>query len=146
MITIIQASLEDLDQAAILFDAYRQFYQQVPDLSAAKAFLKERIRNKESVIFLAYEGQQAVGLTQLYPIFTSVGLQRAWLLNDLYVDGTARKKGIAVQLLEAAKAHAKTTNSKWLLLETAMDNFTAQSVYEKNGWKRVSDIFYQFDL
>jgi GNAT superfamily N-acetyltransferase len=146
MITITQAGLQDLDQAALLFDAYRQFYQQVPDLSAAKAFLKERIQNKESVIFLAYDGQEAVGFAQLYPIFTSVGLQRAWLLNDLFVDGKARRKGIAVQLLEAAKAYAKTTNSKWLLLETASDNFTAQLVYEKNGWKRVNDIFYQFDL
>jgi hypothetical protein len=48
--------------------------------------------------------------------------------------------------LEASKAYAKTTHSKWLLLETASDNLNAQSVYEKNGWKRVNDIFYQFDL
>ena len=49
-------------------------------------------------------------------------------------------------LLDAAKEYGKTTNSKWLMLQTAADNFTAQALYKKNGWKKETDLFYRFDL
>jgi GNAT superfamily N-acetyltransferase len=58
-------------------------------------------------------------------------MKRTWLLNDLYVDKKARGKGTATQLLNAAKEFGIETGSKWLLLQTASDNFTAQKVYEK---------------
>jgi GNAT superfamily N-acetyltransferase len=146
MITIKKAELLEIEQLAPLFDAYRQFYKQPSDIEAAGKFLKERLLNKESVIFIAYDNDQPAGFAQLYPIFTSVALQRAWLLNDLYVSASSRRKGIASLLLNAAKEHGRITRSKWLLLETAADNYEAQAVYEKDGWQKTSDIFYQFDL
>jgi hypothetical protein len=39
---IKKASLEDLDEAAALFDLYRVFYRQESDVEKGKAFLKER--------------------------------------------------------------------------------------------------------
>ena len=146
MTRIKKAGLEDLDDLAVLFDSYRQFYKQQTDIAAAKEFLQQRLLNNESVIFLAFDDEVAVGFTQLYPIFTSVGLKKAWLLNDLFVHSDVRKKGIATLLLEAAKEHGRNTASKWLLLETAPDNFSAQALYQKNGWQKAEDIFYQFDL
>ncbi len=50
---IKRAGTIDLDGAAPLFDAYRQFYGQRSDITAARAFLDERLRRDESVIFLA---------------------------------------------------------------------------------------------
>ena len=41
------------DTVAPLFDAYRQFYEQAPDLAGAKAFIAERLEREESVILLA---------------------------------------------------------------------------------------------
>jgi GNAT superfamily N-acetyltransferase len=73
-------------------------------------------------------------------------MKRTWLLNDLYVNERSRGIGAATALLNAAKEFGKATNSKWLLLQTAADNFTAQRVYEKNGWIRETDIFYRADL
>jgi GNAT superfamily N-acetyltransferase len=73
-------------------------------------------------------------------------MQRTWLLNDLFVSETARGRGAATALLIAAKDFGKKTNSKWLLLQTQTDNFTAQKVYEKNGWIKESDFFYRADL
>jgi RimJ/RimL family protein N-acetyltransferase len=46
-------------------------------------------------------------------------------------------------LLDAAKDFGAETNSKWLILQTAADNFTAQKVYEKNGWVKETDFFYR---
>lgn len=143
---IKRAIVEDVPVLAPLFDGYRMFYKQPSDVTAAANFLTGRINKDESVIFFATVNDIAAGFCQLYPIFSSVSLQRTWLLNDLFVDATARGKGIATALLQAAKAFAWDTNAKWLLLQTGADNTTAQSVYEKNGWQRVTDYFYEMPL
>jgi hypothetical protein len=69
--TIIQAGPEHLDLAAPLFNAYRMFYEQPSDLPGARAFIKARLEQGDSVIFLALaeEGEQQIGLgfVQLYP-------------------------------------------------------------------------------
>lgn len=146
MIVIRKASLADLEDLVPLFDAYRQFYKQAPDAAGARQFLAERLEKEESVVFMAFEEDRAVGFTQLYPIFSSVGMGRSWLLNDLYVDASARKKGVGLQLLEAAKQWGRETGSRWLMLETAVDNYAAQALYEKNGWRKVDGVFYSVSL
>ena len=145
-IEIRKASVEDAAIVALLFDSYRSFYKQAPDVDAAFNFIKERLQQNESVIFIAFIKDNAVGFVQLYPIFTSVGMKRAWLLNDLYIHVSSRGKGVATALLDAAKEFAKSTGSKWLMLQTASDNYTAQALYKKNGWKKETDVFYRFDL
>jgi ribosomal protein S18 acetylase RimI-like enzyme len=54
--------------------------------------------------------------------------------------------GAAELLLNAARKHGIDTGSKWLLLETALDNIPAQNLYAKNGWVRTEDIFYTLAL
>lgn len=140
------AKKKDLDKLTVLFDQYRLFYKQESDIENAKSFLKRRIKRKESVILIAEDNKKLLGFTQLFPIFTSVGMRRTWLLNDLYVCEESRGKGIATALLDAAKEFGKETKSKWLLLQTAADNFAAQKAYEKNGWLKETDFFYRADL
>ena len=146
MLTVQRASVENVDIIAPLFDAYRRFYKQAPDLEHAQLFIAERLEHTESVIFIAYWHNEPAGFTQLYPLFSSVSMRRAWLLNDLYVNADFRNKGIATALLETAKAHGRATSAKALTLETSWDNYTAQSVYEKNGWQREQNFFYEFVL
>jgi GNAT superfamily N-acetyltransferase len=146
MATIRPATLHDLPAVAYLFDQYRQFYKQPPDLEGAKTFLQSRLEAQESVILVALEAGEIIGFTQLYPIFSSVSMQKAWLLNDLFVLAANRGKGVATKLLEAAKQMGKNTAAKWLLLQTGADNVHAQALYEKNGWTLETDFFYQFDL
>jgi hypothetical protein len=52
-ITVRKATITDLDLVAPLFDAYRQFYRQPPDLELARQFLSERLQRGESIILLA---------------------------------------------------------------------------------------------
>lgn len=145
-LSIHKASVEDAGIIAPLFDAYRMFYQQPSDIKGATKFITERLGENESVIFIAFINNIAVGFTQLYPIFTSVGMQRTWLLNDLFVDDAHRGKGIATYLLDAAKDFGFHNHGKWLMLQTGKDNLTAQALYEKNGWHRETDIFYSVNL
>ena len=141
-----KAKKKDLERLSILFDKYRIFYKRKGDVATAKQFLKKRMKRKESVIFVAEERDELIGFTQLFPIFSSTNMMRTWLLNDLYVNEKARGIGTASKLLDAAKDFGAETNSKWLILQTAADNFTAQKVYEKNGWVKETDFFYRKDI
>lgn len=145
-VEVIKAGFAEAAEAALLFDQYRVFYEQPADYAGAKQFISERLQLKDSAIFLAFLEAEAVGFLQLYPIFTSVGMKRTWLLNDLYVKESARGKQVATLLMQAAKDFARSNGSKWLLLQTAADNFPAQALYEKDGWQKQSDFFYQFNL
>jgi len=134
---IKRATIGDLDDAAPLFDAYRQFYGQRSDVDGARAFLDERLRRDESVIFLAVgDGGDALGFTQLYPSFSSVSLKRLWVLNDLFVGPNVRRGGVGRRLLDRAREWAIETGSKGLVLATAVDNSKARALYESCGWER----------
>lgn len=141
-----RAGADDLLLVAPLFDAYRVFYKQPSDLAGAHAFLSERLRLNESVILLAeLEGLGVAGFTQLYPAFTSVGMRRIWLLNDLFVAPEARRRGVSTALLEAARQHGLATGAARLVLTTEADNLPAQASYEAHGWKRDERI-YTYEL
>jgi ribosomal protein S18 acetylase RimI-like enzyme len=144
-IRIVRAGADDVALLAPLFDAYRQFYRQPPDPAAARAFLSERLIRSESVIFLALRGDQPVGFTQLYPCFSSTAMKRMWILNDLFVAPEARRTGVAEALMQRARQFAAETKAENMWLETAVDNGTAQALYEKLGWER-DNIYYRYNL
>jgi ribosomal protein S18 acetylase RimI-like enzyme len=146
-IQIGRVSWERLELVVPLFDKYRQFYKQSTDLAGAEAFLQERLRREESVIFLALDSDAGVGagFTQLYPTFSSISMRKQWILNDLFVSEEYRGQRIGRRLLEASKQHAIETNAVGLSLSTAVDNFTAQKLYESFGYQKDND-FYNYDL
>ena len=138
---IIKAHIEHLDLIVSLFDAYRIFYRKPSDKDTAKQFLFERLKNKESIIFLAFENGEAVGFTQLYPSFSSISMQPVYILNDLYVTKEYRKQGIGVALLNKAKQLCRNNNYKGLSLQTETTN-PAQHLYESLGWEKDPDLQY----
>ena len=75
-IRTVRAVLDDLESLVPLFDGYRRFYRQSSDLQGARAFLAERIKRNESVIFVAVLDGTIIGFTQLYPLFSSVSIER----------------------------------------------------------------------
>jgi ribosomal protein S18 acetylase RimI-like enzyme len=135
-ITIKQIDLTETHLVAGLFNQYRIFYSQFSDIGMAKAFLDERLQHNESIIFVATDRntQQAIGFTQLYPKYSSVRLTKNWILNDLYVDENYRKQGVGEKLIKAAMDFAKAQGSTFVQLETAVDNYTAQHLYESIGF------------
>lgn len=130
-----RATLADLDALAPLFASYRVFYGQPRDEQAARRFLSERLQRIESVIFIAWHDGAATGFTQLYPSFSSTRIARTWILNDLYVQESARRKGIASSLLQTAEKFARDDGAARLELETDHDNHTAQALYRALGWQ-----------
>jgi ribosomal protein S18 acetylase RimI-like enzyme len=136
IITVRQAVLSDLEALAPLFDSYRQFYGRPSDLPAAKEFLQARFNHGESVLFIAHEGNKAIGFTQLYPSFSSVSLARTFVLNDLFVCEYARRKGVASKLMSAAVDYAGLLGAVRVSLSTATSNEAAQRLYQSTSWQR----------
>ena len=137
-----RASLAELSDLAPLFDLYRVFYDQESSLASAERFLRERLEADESVVFICYRQQVPIGFTQLFPSFSSVSMQRQWILNDLFVVGSARGIGAGELLLKAAEDFAHEDGAKGLILETHDSNRVAQRLYERLGWKRDESTFH----
>ena len=145
MLTIRLATIEDLSQLAQLFDAYRQFYEQVPDVALANTFIADLINKQESAIFVAENTEkQLIGFCQIYPSFCSVMAAKIGVLYDLFVDSTARKTGAGRALMLAAHDYAAKNDMARLDLSTAKYNFKAQALYESLGWVR-DDVFYTYN-
>lgn len=149
-IEIKRINLSEANLVVGLFNQYRIFYGKLSDLGMARAFIDARLENNESVIFVAMDENKSVGFTQLYPTYSSARLVKNWILNDLFVDSDYRKQGIGATLIKTAMDFAKGQGSTFVQLETAIDNFTAQSLYETIGFKRQEPdnefFLYRIDL
>jgi ribosomal protein S18 acetylase RimI-like enzyme len=145
----VQAGSQHLDSVAPLFDQYRVFYDQPSDVVAARRFISDRLKYRDSVIFAALAEDSdkliAFGFAQLYPAFSSISMKRLWILNDLFVVPEARNRGVARKLMERARRLAEDTGAKGIVLETAIDNRAAQALYEDLGYQR-DDEFVRYYL
>lgn len=128
---IFQATMHELEELTVLFDEYRQFYGIESDKSSAKAFLQLRMALKESVIFIAVENGKTIGFAQLYPTFSSIALQCAYILNDIYVTEDARGQGVGKALMKKVFQCCEQQHARYVTLQTATDNVNARKLYEK---------------
>ncbi len=144
MTTIRTATIADIEQLAPLFDAYRQFYEQQPDLVLAQNYITERLKNNESVVLVASNPNgRLIGFCQLYPSFCSVVAKPIYSLYDLYVATTERRSGAGRLLLRAAEELAAQNGKIRMDLTTARTNKTAQSLYESLDWVR-DEVFFGY--
>lgn len=136
------ADLNDLDQVAVLFDEYRQFYAQKADAALARSFMKARLAEGSSLVLVTENPEgEIVAFTQLYPLFDSVSAVPSFILYDLFVAKQARRQGIARALMIEAVNEARRRGAGRLELQTARDNVAAQALYEGLGWLRDNDFF-----
>lgn len=144
---IRRATAEDLAPLSGLFDAYRQFYRQPAAPEVAEAFIAERLRLADTVLYVAADGESLLGFVHLFPVFTSTGARpgRLWLLNDLFVQPAGRRRGVARALMEQATAHARATGARGLFLQTGRNNLAARTLYESLGYVR-DEAFLVYEL
>ena len=144
-LTIRLARPDDIEHLAELFDHYRQFYDCPPDRDSAKRWLTINLAEGRSTIFVADTGLELLGFTQLYPALCSVDLVKYCVLYDLFVAQTARRRGIARSLMNAASEWATIEGAARIDLETARDNAPGQSLYRGLGYE-VDEVFLKFSL
>ena len=144
MTIVRQATVADLDALVPLFDAYRVFYKKSSDEIGARTFLEARLIQNESIVYIAYDNDEPLGFTQLYPLFSSTRMKRMWLLNDLFVTKRARGRGISKQLIDAAKALAIESNACGVSLETEKSNMIGNQLYPHTGFELDNDHNFYF--
>lgn len=135
----------DLPAVGQLFDQYRLFYEQAPDLARAQRFMAERFERGESVVLVAQvPSGELVGFCQMYPSFCSVEAAPIYTLYDLFVAPQARELGAGRLLLLAAEARAAADGMVRMDLTTARTNLKSQSLYGSLGWVR-DDVFLAYN-
>jgi len=147
-IKIIKAEQKHIKEVGILFDLYRQFYKYESNLIESTNYIKDRINNNESTIFIAIsDADEAIGFVQLYETFGSLDLGKIIILYDLYVKEDHRKNNIGRKLMIKSHEYAKKINAKRIQLSTAIDNYIGQSLYESLGYVKDDDFYiYDFEI
>ena len=122
-----------MDLLLPLFEEYRITQGMTENPDRTLAFLNNRIRFSESIIFLAVDSRQrALGFIQLYPRLSSLRLQRYWQVTDIFVSRGHEQSEIDSALLEKAKEFVRFTRSDRLIIE---QNHQANEQWERRGFK-----------
>lgn len=154
-VSIQLASSRDISEVVRLYNAYRAFYGETPDEARAFIFIRDRValasaqpsgQFSVAQYFLAWTasaaGRKAVGFMHLMPSTNTLAMRPIWFLEDLFVDPSARRKGIASSFLKHAEEFARKTGAERLTLATAHDNLAAQNVYSKLGYVREEHFWF----
>ena len=141
---IAPAVAADVPELAGLFDAYRVFYKAASMPAESETFVRGLISYGHTRFFLAREakGAPALGFVHLMPSINTVAMRPIWLLEDLYVAPSGRRRGVASALMQHAETFARKTGAERLTLATAHDNHRAQSLYNRLGYVREDHFWY----
>ncbi|ESK36257.1 hypothetical protein P256_02564 [Acinetobacter nectaris CIP 110549] len=138
-IKVIPANNSNIINIAKLFDKYRVFYKKKSDLDGAIEFIKGRFTKKEAFIFAAYLNDMIVGFAQVYPSFSSINMEKIYVLNDLFIDENFRRFGAGKALIQHVKIFAQNNKVNTIVLETSSNNSTAKALYESFGFSKEID-------
>jgi ribosomal protein S18 acetylase RimI-like enzyme len=129
---IIKSTESYLEQLVELFEEYRLFCGAEQTPKETRAFLQNLMRNDQSVIFIAIdpETDNVMGFVNLYPSYSTLALQRLWILNDLGVSRHFRGKGVSKALIKKVQEFAKETQAVRIELKTEIKNTRARSLYK----------------
>jgi ribosomal protein S18 acetylase RimI-like enzyme len=101
-------------------------------------FLGSQLTERDVVIYVA----EIDGIVQAYvyaglePLSWKELRGPAGFIHDIVVAGSARRSGVAVQLLDAAKVWLKERGAPRVLLWTAAQNHAAISLFRSQGFRQ----------
>lgn len=136
--TVTPATFE---QVLPLIAAYQRFYQATPDETRNRAHFSQFLADhRRGIQFIALGAEDvALGFATLYIAVGSVTPGEYCLMNDLYTIPEARGRGVGRALILHCLAYAQTRGFRGIEWQTALDNTTAQRLYdslptERSGW------------
>jgi ribosomal protein S18 acetylase RimI-like enzyme len=138
--TVLLANLADAaHQAAIveLLDMYSrdEFGAGRPLSDEARAnLIPGLIAHGKAQVFLALDGDRAVGLAVCFVGFSSFRARPLINIHDIAVRPEARGRGVGRELLAAVERHARATGCCKVTLEVRADNQRAQRAYRRAGF------------
>jgi ribosomal protein S18 acetylase RimI-like enzyme len=105
---------------------------------------EEKVGNADWAFRLAEEGGMLLGYTMLGPNELPGELVGpTWELHHLYLDESAKGRGISEVLVEWGKDEARRRGYEYLQLSVFIDNHRARRFYDKRGWVEVGKYEYR---
>lgn len=146
-IQISEALERDVPELLPLMRGYCDFYGTNPPDSGLEEMAIALIGG-EGVVFTA----RGAGESRLSGFATSAVKwsmlrgARVALLDDLFVEAGARGRGIGERLIDACSEWARARGAVALEWQTALDNETAQGLYDRIGAKPSKWLDYELEL
>ncbi len=140
---------DDLGDLLPLMRAYCDFYSVAPSdedlLALSRALIDDPEHEGMQFLARAPDGR-AGGFASLFWTWDTTEGGRIAVMNDLYVDGGARRGGLGTALIEACRTAARERGARRLAWQTALDNERAQSVYDRLGGERAQWLDYSLPV
>jgi ribosomal protein S18 acetylase RimI-like enzyme len=96
-------------------------------------------RHPTSLIFLAFDGEEPVGIAVCFVGFSTFAARPLINIHDLAVIPAYRGQGVGRRLLERVEVKGRELGCCKLTLEVRSDNKPAQRLYEKVGFNNGAD-------
>lgn len=144
-VEIAPIAVEEFEELLPLIAAYQRFYE-AEEISEERnrVFFRRFLAPSEDGLLLgARSDGRLIGYACLYWHFSSLEACESVLMNDLYVDGTARGQGVGRALIEASAEVARERGVPFVEWSTAPDNHTAQRLYDSLGAERSEWLSYE---
>ena len=142
---IAPIAAEEFEQLLPLIGAYQAFYEvEEIDEERNRTFFRRFLAPSEDGLLLGARSEgRLVGYACLYWHFSSLEACESVLMNDLFVDESARGKGVGRALIEATAEVARERGVPFVEWSTAPDNHTAQRLYDSTGAERTEWFSYE---
>lgn len=144
-VEIAPIASEEFGELLPLIAAYQRFYEVAEiDEERNRGFFRRFLAPSEDGLLLgALREDRLVGYACLYWHFSSLEAVECVLMNDLYVDESARGQGVGRALIEASADVARERGVPFVEWSTAPDNHTAQRLYDSTGAERTEWFSYE---
>jgi GNAT superfamily N-acetyltransferase len=144
-VEIAPIAVEEFEGLLPLIAAYQRFYE-VEEIDEARnrSFFRRFLAPSEDGLLLGARNEgRLVGYACLYWHFSSTQAKETVLMNDLFVDDSARDQGVGRALIEATAEVARERGAASIEWSTAPDNHTAQRLYDSTGAERSEWFSYE---
>jgi len=101
------------------------------------AYLGEELKNKRAVVVVAALAGSIVGYAygRIEPRDWNMLRERCGVLHDVYVDESARRRGVAERLVEEMVRRLGSLGAPRVILMTAVQNLAAQQLFGRLGFR-----------
>jgi ribosomal protein S18 acetylase RimI-like enzyme len=134
---IARVGEDDLDDLLPLMRGYSDFYEVDPSDDALLALSRALVANPDydgvQLIARDSETNAALGFATVYWLWSTSRAARIGVMNDLFTAQGARGRGVGEALIRACLELVRERGAALLQWQTAPDNLTAQSLYERVG-------------
>jgi ribosomal protein S18 acetylase RimI-like enzyme len=98
-----------------------------------------------SLVILASEDERAVGMAVVHPFPAAAEGTMQLVLDDIYVEANARRRGVGSALVAAVLAGAEALGAPIVHLSTRPENTAARRLFEKHGFVVARDLPYVWE-